>query len=93
MPQAYRGEGALDGIGRPQVARVLSGEVVEDQEDVAVLRVAVARTFVLRTVLLQEVVEGFGRGIPGLGEPDLVTVPLRLCVEGLGILLSTLAVL
>ena len=83
MPQADRGEGALDGIGRPQVAPVLSGEVVEGQEDVAVLREAVARPLVLRTVLLQEVVEGFGRRIPGLGEPDLVKVALRLRLESL----------
>ena len=58
MPQADRGEGALDGVGRPQVPPVLGGEVVEGQEDVPVLREAAACGLVLGTVLLQEVVEG-----------------------------------
>ena len=58
MLQADRGEGALDGVHRPQVATVLSGEVVEGQEDVAILREDAARPIVHRTALLQEVVEG-----------------------------------
>jgi hypothetical protein len=79
-----RGGGALDGVGRAQVTPVLGGEVVEGQEDVPILREAAARRLVLRTVPLQEVVEGLGRHLPGLREPDLMKVALRLCVESLG---------
>ena len=78
MPQADRREGALDRVGRPQVTPVLGGKVVEGEEGIPVLREAGARRLVLRPVLLQEVIEGFDRRIPCLGEPDLVKVALRL---------------
>ena len=71
-------------VGRPRVAPVLGREVVEGEEDVAVLRETAACPLVLRPVLLQEVVEGLGRHLPGFGEPDLVKIALGLGKESLG---------
>ena len=84
MTQADREEGTLEWVGRPQVAPVLGGEVVEGQEDVTVIRVAVACGLVLRVVLFLEVVEGPSRHLHCLGEPDLVKVTPLLCLESLG---------
>ena len=61
MAQADRGERAFDGVGRPQVAPVLGGEVVERQQLVAIFLQAFARLGVLRGVLFQEVIECLGR--------------------------------
>ena len=64
MPQADRREGALDGVGRPQVAPVLRREVVEGQEGIPVLREVGGRRLIFCPVLLQEVIEGCDRRIP-----------------------------
>jgi len=63
---------------------VLGGEVIEGQEDVSVLREVVACGVVLGNLFFQEVVEGLGRHLPGLGEPDLVKVAFRLRPESPG---------
>ena len=68
MPQADRREGALDGVGPPQVAPVLRQEVIKGQEGIPVLREAPARRLLLRPVLLQDVIEGFCYRTPCLGE-------------------------
>ena len=57
MPQADRREGALDWVGRSQVAPVLGWKVIEPQKGVSILREAGARRFVLGAILL--VLPGF----------------------------------
>ena len=74
MPESDRREGALDGVRGAQVAPVLSREVVEAQERITILRQARTCRLVLHAVLLQEVVEGLGRRLPGLGQEILSRV-------------------
>ena len=80
MPRADRREGFRFGwssVGAPMLRR----EVVEGHEDVSILGEAAASRLVLGTVLLQEVVEGLGRHLPGLGQPDLVKGALSRRLE------------
>ena len=66
MPQSNCRERAFDGIGRAKVLPVLGREVVERQQHVAVLFQTFASRRELRTVLLQEVVEGLIGCLSGL---------------------------
>src|SRR5215475_13606711 len=54
---AHGGEGAFDGVGRPQVFPVLGREVVESEQRVSILAQAVGRLLVSQRVALDEGVE------------------------------------
>lgn len=62
---------------------MLSREVVERQQDVAILRQAVARGVILRSIFFQEVIERLVRSVAGLGLPGLVDVSFRLGLDTL----------
>jgi hypothetical protein len=69
---AHSGEGAFDGIGRPQVFPVFGREVVKGEQRVSILAQAVRRLRVFQRVAFHEGVERqFGGGL-GFGHPDLL---------------------
>ena len=90
-PQAHGCEGAFYGIGRAQVLPVLSRKVVEGEQPRAVLGQAGRGLVVLGAVGLQEEVERLLGPILGLGQPDVLQVPLGLGLEGLGQLVQNVA--
>ena len=84
MTKSNRREGRLDRIGRPQVAPVFSGEVIEGEQDVTVLGQAFARGGVLRLVLFNEFIERFlGIGLR-LGLPDFMQIRLGFRLNTFG---------
>src|ERR1700730_12624828 len=69
---AHGGEGAFDGVGRPQVFPVLGREVVKSEQRVSILAQAVGRLLVFQRVALDEGVERQLGGDLRFGHPYLL---------------------